>query len=325
MKKPVRVAVTGAAGSICYSMLFRIAAGDMLGADQPVILQLVEIPPAMGALEGVIMELNDCAFPLLHGLEAYDDPTKGFNGANFCLLVGSKPRGKGMVRADLLQANGPIFTGQGKAINDHAADDVRICVVGNPANTNCLIAQHHAPDVPRERFTSMTRLDQNRGESLLAKQSGKAVTEIKKLAVWGNHSNTMYPDFTQATIAGSKAVDVLDKAWLEGEFIETVQLRGKAIIDARGASSAASAGSAAIDHVRSWVVGTPEGEWVSMGVPSDGSYGVEEGLIYSFPCTTKDGEWKIVEGLELSDFAKEKIQATADELKSERDTVKDLL
>lgn len=325
MKKPVRVAITGAAGSICYSMLFRIAAGEMLGKDQPLILQLVEIPPAMGALEGVIMELDDCAFPLLQGIEAYDDPNKGFKDANVCMLVGSKPRGKGMLRADLIQANGPIFTGQGKAINDHAADDVKVIVVGNPCNTNALIAMHAAPDVPNERFTAMTRLDQNRGKSLLSKKSGVSINEIKHLGIYGNHSKTMFPDFTHCHIDGKLAHQVVDKEWCKTEFIETVQQRGKAIIDARGASSAASAGSAAIDHIHDWVLGTPEGDWSSMAVPSDGSYGVPEGLIFSFPCICKDGKYEIVKDIDLCSFAQSKIKETQEELLSEREAVKDLL
>jgi malate dehydrogenase len=306
-------------------MLFRIAAGEMLGPDQPVILQLVEIPPAMKALEGVIMELDDCAFPLLHSIEAADNPEEGFKGANVAMLVGGKPRGPGMVRADLIQANGPIFTGQGKALNDGAADDIRVVVVGNPCNTNCLIAMNNAPDIPKERFTAMTRLDQNRGKSQIAKKAGGSVNDITNLGIWGNHSKTMYPDFTNTNFGGKPLTETVDASWLENDFISTVQQRGKAIIDARGASSAASAGNAAIEHIRDWLKGSPEGDWVSMAVPSDGSYGVAEGLIFSFPCTTKDGEYEIVQGIELSDFAKGKIKETEDELLSEREVVKDLL
>lgn len=325
MTTPVRVAVTGAAGSICYSMLFRIAAGELLGPDQPIILQLVEIPPAMKALEGAIMELDDCAFPLLHSIEAADNPSDGFKNANIAMLVGGKPRGPGMVRADLIQANGPIFTGQGEALNNQAADDIRVVVVGNPCNTNCLIAMNNAPDIPQERFTAMTRLDMNRGKSQIAKKADAPVSDITHLGIWGNHSKTMYPDFTNAKLGGKSLTEAVDKEWLENTFIDTVQQRGKAIIDARGASSAASAGNAAIEHMRDWILGSPEGDWVSMAVPSDGSYGVAEGLIFSFPCTTKDGEYEIVQGLELSDFAKEKIKGTEDELLSEREVVKDLL
>ncbi len=325
MTTPVRVAVTGAAGSICYSMLFRIAAGEMLGPDQPVILQLVEIPPAMKALEGVIMELDDCAFPLLHSIEAADNPNDGFKDANVAMLVGGRPRGPGMVRADLIQANGPIFTGQGKALNDQAADDIRVVVVGNPCNTNCLIAMNNAPDVPKERFTAMTRLDQNRGKSQIAKKAGGSVNDIANLGIWGNHSKTMYPDFTNTNFGGKPLTETVDASWLENDFIATVQQRGKAIIDARGASSAASAGNAAIEHIRDWLKGSPEGDWVSMAVPSDGSYGITEGLIFSFPCTTNNGEYEIVQGIELNDFAKEKIKETEDELLSEREVVKDLL
>jgi malate dehydrogenase len=324
-QSPVKVAVTGAAGAIGYSLLFRIAAGEMLGSGTPVHLQLVEIPDAMDALTGVCMELDDCAFPLLSAVDTYDDPKEGFDGANVILLVGAKPRSKGMERSDLLEANGGIFGPQGEAINEGAADDVRILVVGNPANTNCLIAMNNAPDVPRERFTAMTRLDHNRAVAQLAKKAGCEVTDITNLAVWGNHSTTMYPDLFNAKIEGRNAAEVVDdQDWLENDFIPTVAKRGAAIIDARGASSAASAANAAIDHVHDWVQGTESGDWVSMAVPSDGSYDVEEGLISSFPCTTKDGEWKIVEGLELNDFSKERIEATVNELREERDTVREL-
>lgn len=327
MTTPVRVAVTGSAGSIGYSLLFRIAAGDMLGPDTPVILQLVEIPPAMKALEGVVMELDDCAFDLLAGIEVADNPSDGFDGANICMLVGGKPRGKGMVRADLVEANGPIFTGQGKAINERAADDVRVMVVGNPCNTNALIAMHSAPDVPRERFSAMTRLDQNRAKAQLAKKAGVSVAEISNMAIFGNHSDTMYPHFYNAKINGKPVPEVItDADWLKGEFISTIQQRGKAIIEARGASSAASAAGAAIDHVKSWYTQTPAGDFVSMAVPSDGSYGVEEGLIFSYPvrCDGK-GNYEIVQGLELNDFARQKIQLTEKQLKEEREIVKDLL
>lgn len=327
MTTPVRVAVTGAAGAICYSMLFRIAAGEMLGKDTPVILQLIEIPQAMQALAGVVMELDDCAFPLLHGIEMSDDANKGFAGANVGILVGGRPRGPGMLRSDLIKINGPIFEAQGKAINDNAADDIRVVVVGNPCNTNALIAMHNAPDVPRERFTAMTRLDENRAKIQLARKAGVLVSEITNVGIWGNHSNTMFPSFEHIKIGGKAATDVItDREWLEKEFMETVQLRGKAIIDARGASSAASAGNAAIDHIRDWSRATPAGDWVSMAVPSRGEYGIAEGLIYSYPvrCDGKGG-YQIVEGLEISDYARGKMTATETELKEERDVVADLL
>ena len=328
MPDPVRVAVTGAAGQIGYALLFRIAAGEMLGPDQPVILQLVEIPPAMDALEGVAMELDDGAFPLLHGMELSDDPEEGFEDANLVLLVGAKPRGPGQERADLLKDNGKIFTGQGEAIAASAADDVRIAVVGNPANTNALIAMSNAEGVPAERFTAMVRLDQNRALSQLANKAGVKVTEVNNLAVWGNHSPTMFPDFEHATIGGEPVTDVLDRDWLEGEFLTTVQQRGKAIIDARGASSAASAANALIDHVRDWCGGqpTPEGEWVSMAVPSDGSYGVAEGVISGFPVRTDGrGNYEIVQHLDLSDYARGKIETSVEELQEERAAVEDML
>lgn len=327
MTTPVRVAVTGPAGSIGYSLLFRIAAGDMLGPDTPIILQLVEIPPAMKALEGVVMELEDGAFDLLAGIEIADNPQDGFDGANICMLIGGRPRSAGMKRADLVQANGPIFTGQGQAINDRAADDVRVMVVGNPCNTNALIAMHNAPDVPRERFTAMTRLDQNRSKAQLAKKAGVSVADVSNMAIFGNHSDTMYPHFFAARIGDKLATEVInDQAWLEGEFIATIQQRGKAIIEARGASSAASAASAAVDHVRSWFTKTPADTFVSMAVPSDGSYGVEEGVIFSYPvrCDGK-GNYEIIRDLELNDFAKAKIQVTEAQLKEEREVVKDLL
>ncbi|TXD34616.1 malate dehydrogenase [Lujinxingia vulgaris] len=327
MTKPVRVAVTGAAGSIDYSLLFRIASGDLLGKDTPVILQLIEITPAMQALEGVAMEINDCAFPLLQDMILTDDLNKGFDGANLALLVGGMPRKAGMERADLIRANGPIFTGQGKAINDNAADDVRVAVVANPCNTNALIAMHSAPDVPNERFTAMTRLDENRAKSQLATKAGVAVADVKKMGIWGNHSNTMYPDFFNATIGGKPATEVIsDHDWLKGDFISTVQQRGAAIIKARGSSSAASAANALIDHVRDWFTVTPEDDFHAMAVPSDGSYGVQEGLIYSFPvrCDGKGG-YEIVQGIELNDFSKEKLKVTEAQLVEEREVVADLL
>jgi malate dehydrogenase len=326
MTTPVRVAVTGAAGAICYSMLFRIAAGEMLGKNTPIILQLIEIPPGMKALEGVVMELDDCAFPLLQGIEISDDPNKGFAGANIAMLVGGRPRGAGMERADLIKINGPIFEGQGKAINDNAADDIKVVVVGNPCNTNALIAMHNAPDVPRQRFTAMTRLDQNRAMTQLARKAGVGVDKISNVGIWGNHSATMYPNFYDIQIAGKSADKaIVDEAWLKGEFIKTVSSRGSAIIAARGASSAASAGNAAIDHIHDWVKGTGE-NFVSMAVPSNGEYGVSEGLIFGYPvrCDGKGG-YKIVEGLDLNDFSKEKIKATDAELSEERSFVADLL
>jgi malate dehydrogenase len=322
---PVKVAVTGAAGAIAYSLLFRIAAGEMLGAETPVELRMLEIPDAMSALEGVAMELDDCAFPLLHDMHLSDDPKDAFDGVNVALLVGARPRSKGMERSDLLEANGGIFSPQGQAISERAADDVKVLVVGNPANTNALIAMNHAPDVPPERFTAMTRLDHNRAVAQLADKLSAPVTDITNMGVWGNHSPTMYPDLFNAKVKGRVAAEVVDDMdWIENQFLPTVGKRGAAIIEARGASSAASAANAAIDHVRDWLRGTPPGDWVSMAVPSDGSYDVDEGLISSFPCTTADGEWKIVQGLELNDFSKEKIQASVDELKEERDTVKQL-
>jgi malate dehydrogenase len=321
----VKVAVTGAAGAIAYSLLFRIAAGEMLGAETPVELRMLEIPDAMSALEGVAMELDDCAFPLLHDMYLSDDAKDAFDGVNVALLVGARPRSKGMERSDLLEANGGIFGPQGQAISERAADDVKVLVVGNPANTNALIAMNHAPDVPPERFTAMTRLDHNRAVAQLADKVSAPVTDITNMGVWGNHSPTMYPDLFNAKVRGRVAADVVDDMdWIENQFLPTVGKRGAAIIEARGASSAASAANAAIDHVRDWLGGTTPGDWVSMAVPSDGSYDVDEGLISSFPCTTSDGEWKIVQGLELNDFSKEKIQASVDELKEERDTVKQL-
>jgi malate dehydrogenase len=320
VSNPVRVTVTGAAGQIGYSLVFRIASGQLLGPDQPVDLRLLEIPPAMGALEGVAMEIVDCAFPLLAGLDLHDNPEDAFDGVNIALLVGSRPRTKGMERAELLSENGKIFTGQGKALNERAASDVKVLVVGNPANTNCLIAMNNAPDIPRERFTSMMRLDHNRAVAQLAAKVGSPVSEITQMGVWGNHSPTMYPDLFHAEVKGEQAAKVVDdQAWIENDFLPNVGKRGAAIIEARGASSAASAASAAIDHVRDWVSGT--NEWVSMGVASDGSYGVPEGLISGFPCTCANGEWSIVQGLELDDFSRSKIDASLAELSDERSTV----
>ncbi|HEV2924458.1 MAG TPA: malate dehydrogenase [Solirubrobacteraceae bacterium] len=320
MSNPVRVTVTGAAGQIGYSIVFRIASGQLLGPDQPVDLRLLEIPQAMGALEGVAMELVDCAFPLLAGLDLHDDAREAFDGVNVALLVGSRPRTKGMERAELLSENGKIFTIQGDALNDRAAADVRILVVGNPANTNCLIAMTGAPDIPRERFTSMMRLDHNRAIAQLANKVQAPVTDITRMGVWGNHSPTMYPDLFHAQIRAERAVDVVDDMeWVEDEFLPGVGKRGAAVIEARGSSSAASAASAAIDHMSDWVSGNAD--WVSMGVPSDGSYGIPEGLICGFPCLCTDGEWEIVKGLEIDDFSRAKIDASVAELVSERDTV----
>jgi malate dehydrogenase len=322
MSKPVRVTVTGAAGQIGYSLVFRIASGQMLGADQPVDLRLLEIPPAMGALEGVAMELVDCAFPLLGGLDLHDNPDDAFDGVNVALLVGSRPRTKGMERAELLGENGKIFTVQGKALNERAATDVKVLVVGNPANTNCLIAMSNAPDIPRERFTSMMRLDHNRAIAQLANKLEAPVGDVSRMGVWGNHSPTMYPDLFHAEIRGRQAAAVVDDLeWIENDFLPNVGKRGAAIIEARGASSAASAASAAIDHVRDWISGT-NGGWVSMGIASDGSYGVPEGLIAGFPCTCASGEHSIVQGLELDEFSRAKIDLSMAELADERETVK---
>ena len=325
MKAPVRVTVTGAAGQISYGLLFRIASGDMLGQDQPVILQLLEIPPAMNALNGVVMELDDCAFPLLKGIVATDDPNVAFKDSDFALLVGAMPRKKGMERKDLLTANSKIFSVQGKAINEHAKKDIRVLVVGNPANTNALITMANAPTIKHGNITAMTRLDHNRAISQLATKTGADSTAITKLTIWGNHSATQYPDISQTQIDGKSASDAVDEAWYKETFIPTVQKRGAAIIEARGLSSAASAANAAIDHMRTWVMGTDSNDWVSMGIPSDGSYGITEGLIYSFPVTCKDGEYTIVQDLEVSDFSREKMDATMKELEEERDEVKDLL
>jgi malate dehydrogenase len=323
VSNPVRVTVTGAAGQIGYSIVFRIASGQLLGPEQPVDLRLLEIPPAMGALEGVAMELIDCAFPLLSGLDLHDNPEEAFDGVNIALLVGSRPRTKGMERAELLSENGKIFTVQGKALNDRAAADVKVLVVGNPANTNCLIAMSNAPEIPHERFTSMMRLDHNRAIAQLAAKVAVPVSDISDMGVWGNHSPTMYADLFHANVRGEQAAKVLDEeAWIENDFLANVGKRGAAIIEARGASSAASAASAAIDHVSDWVSGT-DGAWVSMGVPSDGSYGIPEGLISGFPCTCADGDYSIVGGLDIDDFSREKIDASVAELVSERDTVAD--
>ena len=324
---PVKVTVTGAAGQIGYAILFRIASGQMLGTDTPIHLSLLEISDAVKAAEGTAMELDDCAFPLLEGIDISDDANEAFDGTNVALLVGARPRSKGMERSDLLEANGGIFGPQGQAINDHAADDVRVLVVGNPANTNCLIAMSNAPDVPRERFTAMTRLDHNRAKTQLARKAGASVRDVTNLAVWGNHSTTMYPDVFNAKVSGQSAWDAIgqDQDWLEDDFIPTVAKRGAAIIDARGSSSAASAANAAIDHVHDWFHGSgDEGDWVSMAVPSNGEYDVEEGLISSFPCTSSGGDYEVVEGLELTHFSKARVEATVNELKEEQDTVRQL-
>jgi len=322
---PVRVAVTGAAGQIGYSLVFRVASGQLLGPDQPVVLQLLEIPPAMGALEGVAMELDDCAFGLLSGIELTDRPETAFDGVGVALLVGSRPRTKGMERKDLLEANGAIFTGQGRALNDRAADDLRVLVVGNPANTNCLIAMANAPDVPTERFSAMTRLDHNRALTQVAARAGVSVNDVSRMTIWGNHSATQYPDLFRCRVGARSAAEVIgDQTWLEDTFIPTVQQRGAAIIEARGASSAASAANAAIDHISDWLSGTPEGNWVSMAVRSDGRYGVDQGLISSFPVTCNDGDWSVVPDLEIDEFSRARIDASVDELVIERDTVASL-
>ena len=325
MKAPVRVAVTGAAGQISYSLLFRIATGEMLGADQPIILQLLEITPALDALKGVAMELDDCAFPLVNSIVCTDDPNVAFKDAEFALLVGARPRGAGMERKDLLEANAAIFSVQGKAINDHAARSIKVLVVGNPANTNALIAQRNAPDIDPRQFTAMTRLDHNRALSQLAGKLSGSVNDIRKMTIWGNHSSTQYPDLFHAFFNGKVAVDEVDRNWYESTFIPEVQQRGAAIIKARGASSAASAASAAIFHMRDWAQGSASDDWVSMGVYSDGSYGIEEGLIYSFPCVCKDGDWEIVKGLEIDEFSQARMTLTEQELQEERDAVKSLL
>ncbi|WP_411350821.1 malate dehydrogenase [Moraxella lincolnii] len=325
-KQPVRVAVTGAAGNISYAMLFRIASGEMLGKDQPVILQLLEITPALDALKGVVMELEDCAFPLLAGVVQTDDANVAFKDADYALLVGARPRGPGMERKDLLEANAAIFSAQGKALNDVASHDVKVLVVGNPANTNALIAQRNAKDLNPRNFTAMTRLDHNRGMAQLAEQTNSTVNDIKKMIIWGNHSSTQYPDLTFTTVNGKPALEQIERDWYENTYIPNVQQRGAAIIKARGASSAASAANAAIAHMRSWALGTDDNDWVSMGVYSQGQYGITEGLIYSFPCTCKNGDWQIVEGLDVSsDFSQQKMKATETELIEERDAVSHLL
>jgi malate dehydrogenase len=325
VSSPVNVTVTGAAGQIGYALLFRIAAGEMLGKDTPVKLRLLEIPDALEAAEGTAMELQDCAFPLLAGIDITADAKEAFDGCNVGMLVGARPRSKGMERADLLEANGGIFKPQGEAINAGAADDVRILVVGNPANTNALIANAHAPDVPDERFTAMMRLDHNRAIAQLGSKLEEPLAEITKMTAWGNHSPTQYPDLVHAEVGGKSAWDLVDdEEWIANDFIPTVAKRGAAIIDARGASSAASAANAAIDHVRDWVLGTPEDDWVSMAVVSDGSYGIPKGLVSGFPCTCSDGEWKIVEGLDIDDFSRQRIDASANELAEERESVREL-
>ena len=325
MKAPVRVAVTGAAGQISYSLLFRIAAGEMLGPDQPVILQMLEITPALEALNGVAMELADCAFPLLAGMVQTDDANVAFKDADYALLVGARPRGPGMERKDLLEANAAIFSVQGKAINDNASRNIKVLVVGNPANTNALIAQRNAPDLDPRQFTAMTRLDHNRALTQLAQKTGTSINDVTNMTIWGNHSSTQYPDIHHAKVKGQAAIGMVEQDWYEGTFIPDVQQRGAAIIKARGASSAASAANAAIGHMRSWALGSPDGDWVSMGVYSDGSYGIQEGLIYSFPCVCKGGDWQIVQGLEINEFSRARMTATETELSEERDAVSHLL
>ena len=324
MKAPVRVAVTGAAGQIGYALLFRIAAGDMLGPDQPVILHLLEITPALPSLHGVVMELNDCAFPTLAGVVATDDANVAFKDADYALLVGARPRGPGMERKDLLEANGAIFAPQGKALNAHAKRDVKVLVVGNPANTNALIAQQNAPDLDPKCFTAMVRLDHNRALSQLAEKTGSHTTDIHRMTIWGNHSSTQYPDIHHATVNGKAAMSLIDQAWYENDFIPTVQQRGAAIIKARGASSAASAAAAAIDHMRYWAQGTAEGDWVSMGIPSDGSYDIAPGVIYGHPVTVKNGKYEIVQGLAISEFSRVRMDASSKELREERAGVEHL-
>ena len=325
MTKPVRVTVTGAAGQISYSLLFRIASGEMLGPNQPVILQMLEITPALEALKGVAMELDDCAFPLLAGMVCTDSAEVAFKDTDYALLVGARPRGPGMERKDLLEANAAIFSAQGKAINDHASKDIKVLVVGNPANTNALIAQRNAPDIDPRQFTAMTRLDHNRAMSQIAEKTGTTINDVTHMTIWGNHSATQYPDVHYTKINGKAAIEMIDQTWYENDFIPTVQQRGAAIIKARGASSAASAANAAIAHMRSWALGTAEGDWVSMGVYSDGSYGITEGLIYSFPCTCANGDWQIVQGLEINDFSRERMSATEQELLEEKGGVEHLL
>ncbi|MEM8684729.1 MAG: malate dehydrogenase [Pseudomonadota bacterium] len=324
MKTPVRVTITGAAGQIGYQLAFRIASGQMLGTDQPVILQLLEIPPALGALNGVVMELDDCAFPTLAGVVATDDPNVAFKDSEYALLVGARPRGPGMERKDLLEANAAIFSVQGKAINDHASRDIKVLVVGNPANTNALIASSNAPDIPAANFTAMTRLDHNRAMAQLAAKTGKHVNDVKGMIIWGNHSATQYPDVHHTAVDGTAATSLVDPAWVESDFIPVVQQRGAAIIEARGASSAASAASAAIDHIHDWALGTGE-EWVSMGIPSDGSYGIEPGIIYSYPVRCQNGSYEIVQGLDINEFSRARMDATATELREERAAIEELL
>lgn len=325
MSAPVKVAVTGVAGQIGYGLVFRIASGSMLGPDQPLELRLLEITPVMKALEGVAMELQDCAFPLLTNVEIGDDPDKIFEGANLACLVGARPRTKGMERRDLLEANGGIFKPQGQSLNSHAADDIRVLVSGNPANTNALIAMRNAPDIPAERFNSLTRLDHNRAKAQLAAKTGASVTDITHLTIWGNHSTTQYPDLFNALVRGQIAAELInDQEWLESTFLPTVQKRGAAVIETRGASSAGSAANAIIDHMRDWVLGTPQDDWVSMSVPSDGSYKIPEGLVCSFPCTASGGTYQIVDGLELNDFSRSKIDISVEELEEERDAVRAL-
>lgn len=325
MKNPVRVTITGAAGQIGYQLAFRIASGQMLGTDQPVILQLLEIPPALPALEGVVMELEDCAFGTLAGIVATDDANVAFKDSEFALLVGARPRGPGMERKDLLEANAKIFSVQGKAINDQASREIRVLVVGNPANTNALIASSNAPDIDKSRFTAMMRLDHNRAKAQLAEKTDSQVTDIRQMTVWGNHSATQYPDIHHATVGGEAASDLVDQAWLTDKFIPTVQQRGAAIIKARGASSAASAASAAIDHMHDWALGTAKDDWVSMGIPADGSYGISEGIVYSYPVRCVDGNYEIVQGLEINDFSRQRMEATEAELREERAAIESLL
>ena len=325
MKSPVRVTITGAAGQIGYQLAFRIASGQMLGADQPVILQLLEIPPALPALHGVVMELDDCAFSTLAGIVATVDPNVAFKDSDYALLVGARPRGPGMERKDLLEANAAIFSVQGKAINDFASKDIRVLVVGNPANTNALIAQSNAPDLNPRNFTSMTRLDQNRASAQLAAKTGKHVSDVQHMTIWGNHSATQYPDIHHTLVDGTPALDLVDQTWLVDDFIPVVQQRGAAIIKARGASSAASAASAAIDHMRDWVLGSPDGDWVSMGIPADGSYGIEPGVVYSYPVRCRGGDYEIVQDLAISEFSRERMDATEVELREERAAIEELL
>jgi len=325
MNNPVTIAITGAAGQIGYQLAFRIAAGDMLGPDQPVVLKLLEIPQALDALNGVVMELDDCAFPLLHGVTATDKARTAFDEAQFALLVGARPRGPGMERKDLLHANAQIFSVQGRALDECAARDVRVLVVGNPANTNALIASANAPGLDRRQFTAMTRLDHNRAMSQIAHKTESHVTDVRHMIIWGNHSATQYPDISHCTVAGRPAKDLVDRDWIENEFIPTVQQRGAAVIKARGASSAASAAAAALDHVRGWALGSPDGDWVSMAVPADGSYGVNEGVVYSFPVTCRKGDYEIVQGLDIDAFSRERMQATEAELRAEREGVQELL